>query len=524
MPVGSQVVITYDGTDITDKVLFATASFEAQLNAQPGTFEFTVSDVDQTMSFITGKEIVLTIDGTRTYGGYLTMVSRKFAFPVDDTVTEGPEGVETRQWVLRGADYNLLFDKRVLRNASNYLSQLPSFTSSRMDGDLIRNELCARFLDIPAGFNTTNLVDDVTCPYNDCSVSEPTAWMQQGTTWRKQMEDFAQFSGAVWYIDAAKFLHWHALEDVESRWGFSDVPNNKTITIVPSTWQGATYGFRELDGTEDGSLIVNDALIWGGSEWAGQGGTVFSREENAASIALHNRWQLAETHFGELGYGIQRGVDVRSNLIVNGSPGAVAGDQNRGLRFPQWNFRFAWYAHDVPTISGQKDHLNPGDLVPIILYTFGTDALHPLIQTLPLRQVRISFPNLDPDGFGYVRYDGFFGLQLSDPWSLWRYLLRAQSRISKIQTTVSAVDNVSEDAMYGSFGNFYPNESPDGSRTTFTVKFGYIGGTTTVFLNGILQRPGADYEESSPADGEITFFVAPQVTDWIWVQCRTLSG
>lgn len=520
MPSGSSVVITYDGTDITRYVLFASATFEAQLNATPGTFEFTVKDVDQTFSFITGREVTLTVDGQLIYGGYLTMVSDKFAIPVDDTTAAhgGPEAVQTRQYVLRGVDYNILFDKRVLRNASNYLKQIPSFSPSRTIGDLIRNDLTQLYLDIPAGFDTTTFVDNIgTLP--NTSGQTKLAWMQQGTTWRKQMEDFTQFNGARWYIDAEKNLHLHALDTSEARWGFSDVPNKRLV--VPGTiYQGASYGFRELDATEDGSALVNDALVWGGSEWAGSGGTVFAREENAESEAEHNRWQMAETHFGEQGFGIQEGVDARATLIVNGSP-SQQGDQLYGLKHPQWQFRFAWFAHDVPTLVSAKDHLVPGQLVTTTLYTFG-DATHPLIQTLPLRQVRISFPMLDPDGFGYVRFDGFFGLQANDPWTLWRYLLKTTTRISNV--VIATVDNSSESCLYGSFGNFYPEETPDGSTTVFHVKFGYIAGTTSVFLNGILQRGGADYFESDPESGEFTFFRAPASTDWIWVQCRCLAG
>ncbi len=524
MTAGSTVVIKYDGTDITHHVMFESASFEVQFSAVPGTFEFTCKDEEQTLApFVTGKEVTLTVDGKLMFGGYLTQVSRKFAFPVDrtDAAHGGVTEVKTRLWVLRGVDYNILFDKRVLRfstadSAAGFLKQLPSFLGSRKDGWLIKNELCPKYLDL-SGFDYSTEVDEVDYVWVDeTSREKKLAWTQQGTLWRKQMEDFSQFSGAIFYISPDKKLHYHAIEDMEADWGFSDVPNNRN-----------TIGFREMDCTEDGSYISNDALVWGGSEWAGtSGGTVFARHKNDDSISRHNRWQIAETHFGEQGYGIQKGVTQRAQLIVDGSP-SQQGDQLYGLKYPQWQFRFAWFGHDVPG----GNHLTPGQLVMIHLYTFGTDPAHPLIKLLPLRQIKISFPELDPTGKGYVRFDGFFGIQVSDPWTLWRYLLKAKSKTATLQ--IASVTNTSERASFGAFGAFSPKENPDGSRVDFSIYLtvestkqyvGYIEGTTAVYLNGLLQRLQVDYEETDPELGVITFFVPPSSSDWIWIQCRTMAG
>jgi len=522
MTAGSTVVIKYDGIDITHNVMFATASFEAQFSAIPGSFEFTCKDEEQTLSpFVTGKEVTLTIDGKLMFGGYLTQASRKFAFPADrtDAAHGGVTEVKTRLWVLRGVDYNILFDKRVLRfstalTAAGFLKQLPRFFKDRKAGDIIRSEL-PKYIDA-SNINMASEVDDVDYIIPWSKAHEKVDWNQQGTLWRKVMEDFSQFNGAVWYIAPDKKLHFKALEDMEADWGFSDVPNNRN-----------TIGFREMDCTEDGSYIANDAMVWGGSEWAGtSGGTVFARRQNEESIAKHSRWQIAETHFGEQGYGIQKGVDTRAETIVNGSASQQE-DQLYGLKYPQWQFRFAWFGHDVPNAN----HLTPGQLVMIHLYTFGTDPAHPLIKFLPLRQIKISFPELDPTGKGYVRFDGFFGVQVSDPWTLWKYLLKAKTKTATFQ--ISSVTNTSETAEYGAFGSFSPKENPNGSRVDFSIyltvegvkqSVGYIEGTTAVSLNGLLQRPKIDYEETDPELGVITFFVPPTSSDWIWIQCRTMAG
>src|SRR6478736_10451847 len=147
MPAGSEVVIQYDGTDITNKVLFSTARFESQMAALPGTFEFTVKDDEQQFQFVAGKEITLDIDGVRCWGGYNFQPREMFAFPVDKVVD--PATVKTRQWNLSGVDYNIFFDRRVMRNESDYLSSLPFFRENRKIGELLRNEVFAKYIDVP---------------------------------------------------------------------------------------------------------------------------------------------------------------------------------------------------------------------------------------------------------------------------------------------------------------------------------------------------------------------------------------
>jgi hypothetical protein len=76
-------------------------------------------------------------------------------------------------------------------------------------------------------------------------------------------------------------------------------------------------------------------------------------------------------------------------------------------------------------------------------------------------------------------------------------------------------------------------EPTDGSRTSFTIyitiddvatPLGYLAGSTSVYLNGALQRPSIDYTESDPENGVITFFTAPASSDWVWIQCLTMAG
>jgi hypothetical protein len=213
----STVEVIYDETDITAHVMPVSAHLEMLMNAVPGQFELTIVDRQRTLNFVTGKELVVKVDGVALFGGYVTSVTRKFAFPV--VRTDDLSKVTQRLWVLRGVDYNILFDKRVLRNPTDYLHSLPNFDSSTYDGALLREALTAsKYFDVPSGFDVTTEIDDVSSPFLRGSTAAEGAWPQQGTRMRELFEDMSRFSGAVFYIGADKVFRYKALEDVEARW------------------------------------------------------------------------------------------------------------------------------------------------------------------------------------------------------------------------------------------------------------------------------------------------------------------
>lgn len=598
----STVVIRYDGTDITNDVMPAGTRFESLNNAAQGSMSMTVRDKDQAYDFVTGKEITLEIDGVPMWGGYLTRVQRKFAFPAVDTTTVPPGLVKSRLWVLTGVDFNVLFDKRIVRNPDDFLHQLPNYTSEDFDGAMIRFMLTAsKYFDVDDGvFDVTSQVEDTDAyrtyhALTNGSISSgattvtvdqvdlypaffpfyaiikddpvtggnreivkvtgltsltfdieraampdwylgsptsavahgsgswfqhftPSAWLQQGSLLRAQMEDFTQFSGAVFYFAPDKVLHHHALEHEEARWGFSDRPNKNAITASPASYQGATIGPRSLDAVTDGEILINDAFIWGGSEWSGDGQTVFARRQNSTSIADHGLWQTAEVHFGEDGFKIQAGVDARAKVIVEGGA-TVGGGFNPGLAYNQWQVSLSWFAHDVPEISGQHDHLVAGQLVHTELQVFAVGGF-PLEQILPLRSLAISFPASKGNSLSYVQFDGTFGLQIGDPYTLWRYLLRA-TQLGQANAIPSTVDG-SNPAPYGSILAAEPTPAPDSSTTVFYLPDGrgYIAGTTEVYVQGQRLRRGVDYVESNAIAGQLTFAAAPDGSTWLWVVCR----
>jgi hypothetical protein len=523
----SDIAIVAAGSDITNHVLYSTARFEGQLGAVPGTAEMTVKDPDQVYDFVTGDEITLDIDGVRMWGGYIVTADQIFAFPAVDTST--PANVKVRQWKLTCIDYNVLFDKRVLRNTSNYLSHLPFFTLDKTMGELVRDVLPG-YLDVSGdGIDFDTFVDDTFVPRFDASGNpDPDAtkngsWPQQGSYWRAAMDQFAQF-GVIYYIDPSKRLHLHEVEDTAAPWGFSDVPNK-----LPLPNASATYGMREFERTKDATAMANDAFVWGGSEFAGsKGGTVFARSSNAGSITDHGRWQYAETRFGDLRS--QGEVKARANVIVSGNTtGASGGDTARGLAVEQFQARLAWFGHDVPLLSGSRSHLMPGMVVTMTMYVLGVSP-DPLVLILPLRTVKISFPTLPATGSSpsspktYVRFDGFFGVQLSDPYWLWRFLRQLRSSTQVTPLPVSTADNDSTSVVYGAYYADVPSPAPDGSTTVFTIPFAYIDQTSTVYKNGLALLRGVEYTESSPEDGQLTIPGPLVAGTKLYVTCRIAGG
>jgi len=510
MPSPSSISIIYDGEDITNSVIFVDASLESQATAAPGTFTIRIRDKERALSFTTGREMQFAVDGVTLFGGYLTQVGRTYAFPAVDT--QPISGVTQRIWELKGPDYNILFDKRVFYNKADPLTHPATWAKGTLDRPLIL-QMCEDYLDLPGDLDFDTLVEAVAAPADDVDG----AWVPMGSYWRDQMVDFSKNTGAIFYINGAKQLVNKSVEDTEARWGFSDVPNHRAFATGDQRFQGVTIGPRDLDILEDGSAIVNDALVWGGSMTAGewdQGSVVFGRAQNSESIALHNRWQFAEIHPNEQGYLSEAQVAKRARLMVEGISGTDAKGLSRGLQRPTWNVNLTWYGHDVPRLGGVPDHLKPGDLVSFFFYALGTGG-QPLIKSLPLRSVSVSFPTLSSQtGEPFVVFHGSFSLSPTDPWALWQYLIANRNRLQYAVKANTTIGTVLQTGL---------TPAADGSTTVFTLVGGtpYVSGSTTIFINGLAQRRGTDYTESDPAAGEITFTDPPRLGDSLWIHYQT---
>lgn len=482
VPAPSTIEINVGGNDITGYVVWALTQFEAQMAAIPGTFTITCRDINQELDFTTGDEVELIIDGQKLYGGYVLQVSKNYFFPADDTQTIDPSEVPSRQWVLNGSDYNILLDKRVLRDPTGYTSQIQRTPGPITDGEVIETYF-PDYFDLPAG-----LTFDIQTPAKK-TFTNGYRFKEQGTKMREVLDDLAQY-GSVYYIDANLVLHFIPVQNTMAPWGLSDAPDWTT-----------TIGFRDGEMTEDATAVVNDALVWGGSQWAGDGDIVFARRDNATSIANHGRWQLAEVHVGEENYRIQAEVTARAQVIVDGDESGVFAEGSKGLVNPEIQFKGTWFGNDV--IGGT--HLVPGEVVPITLEVFSATPIN-----LPLRQAIITFPTTTPpNGDPYVQFTGFFGVLMSDPYWLWAYLRQIQKPVVPTVTTANSGTTT------GNYGTYYQGTPAALSATLYEIPFSYIGGSTQVYVGGEIQIPNIDYTESSPSDGQITFTSTP--TGYVWV-------
>jgi hypothetical protein len=493
-------------SDITTACVFSRCTFTSQFNGVPGSFDIFVRDPARTLSFATGTEIKLTVDGVAMFGGYVTTVGMTSFAPAADT--SNISTYDLRAWHLTGPDYNIAFDRRVFRNTGDYLDAIT--ISSNVDGTVLSTAI-GTYADM-SDFSTAGITTIATIP----DVTYVT--IQQGWPIRKEFETLLPFSGAVYYIDGNKVIQYKAYDNVVKRWGFSDAPNHAAITVSPDAYQSATYGFSSVEATEDANQMANDVFAWGGSEFAGAGGTVFYRATDATSVTTYGRWQHAETHFGETLYKSTAGVTAVATAILDGPPGTDATGQEKGLKNPQWTFTFQWNSDQVPLLSGVPDHIIAGDLVTIDLTVFGVTKL------LPLRQMTISFPDafIDPSTDDrVVHFEGTFGLQLSDSFTLWRYIMQNQSKT--VVQTQAVVTSSSTTTTYGASFSGAPTPATDGSTVLFTLPFGYISGTLQVYLDGLIQRPTTDFVETDNVAGTFTMTSAPKTTDNLECTMFTLA-
>lgn len=530
----ADIAITYDGTDITDRVLYQKTQFQLQANPIAGSFKVAVKDPNQDFSPGFGKALTLHIDGVPMQGGYVKRIGRGHFFPVVDTSSPGQ--VKTRLWTLSGPDYNTLFDWRVIRDYDNITSALKVPKTKRTISRAIRH-FVNHYIDKPAGLSMRE-VDVIDTHYGDDTHGG--LYVQQAETWRAQMDDFRDNGGIVYYIDADFVLHAHEYETQRVSWLFTDYNPDGVKSI----------GFRDGEYEQDMLEMVTEALVWGGSSLARPGedletsegiGIVFARYPSGAiaDATWHGRlqskereqaavdrqdqyglWQKAEMNIGQENYLTKGSVKNRAFVMVAGPPGQVPtkgieGGWNRPLE----RMTASWFAHDVPG----GEHLRPGYLADFLLYTQGSDMAHPLITTLPLRSLTITFPTLpgaeqNPDGEnkGYVRFDGQFGTSFSDNRHLWKALKRTRRRSRReIQTLVD--DQLLEDAapIPGSKATLTPLDDPDGSRQYFNFVATVWTDTADVYINGLLQRANLDYKWTT--DNQLWFAVAPDADDDIYV-------
>ena len=356
------IVITVNGTDITDLVRYSDCTFRSLANGQPGECRISIKDpagdpnVSPSFPDI-GDEIVLTVDGDVAWGGWVIGKSYEYAFPVEDT---GDYREKTRFVVINGVDYNFLFSRRFVYNQTDPTKEIEEYPADTQDDEVIA-DIVANYLsdDLTAlGFDLTSGVTNVGSP----GTHEKFRVAAIGDNLGVVLSRMTLNLGAIFYIDPDKVLRWVDDETVTAPFALSDRPTAGEV------------GYRELSLRSTAEVLCNDMFVRGTG--AGSPEMVVSRNENEVSIERFGRWQYAELHSDMYK---QNTADIRSNTYVNGSP-----QNRRGHKNPLDRVHCVIYKHGFRV----------GQVVDFQADAFGWQ------DNIPIREMSITFPVP-----GYVRYE-----------------------------------------------------------------------------------------------------------------------
>ena len=233
--------------DITGDVIWSGTEFNQQARTGPGSFTITMKGAQP--DFKSGEEIHFEIDGLRVFGGWVTDV-QKDSFFAD---------VEEPRTVLHGTDYNILFDRLVIRNypweLANYYAtgdnmglyqSWKPYKQNTMDDVMIRHAFRNYVApDLPPEFNWEDEVDAITTPAPVSSWVMPEA----GSTLRSFMQSISMITTGIWWIDPYMVLHYHE--------------RGKVTAPYPLTDGLGGISSRGLRVATDISSMINDVILWG---------------------------------------------------------------------------------------------------------------------------------------------------------------------------------------------------------------------------------------------------------------------
>ena len=348
----SSMEIVVDGLNITTHCDIKRSVFEMHAGPIPGTAKVYVRDLrdpdDELPPIVTGSEITLDIEGLRVWGGYVVSITSEYAFPVDDT----SDPVKTPRYLVLGcSDYNILFSKRFIRNKLNPTKRVPKYPAGKHD-DIIIRDLVSNYLDLNDDGLDYSDVTYVGTPQED----NPGSPAVPGMSWGTAMRNTALMPGAIYYIDASKSLVYADVDIENAPFELSDDPNDQS-----------SFGYRDMSIIEDGTMLCNDAFVWGTG--LGQDKMTFKRHKDEGSIGEHGLWQWSDYR-----QDLYRPKSVlkRATSYVDGST-----QNNRGHKDPAITIR----------CKTRKPGLKAGMKVRFVCNLHGYDDI------IPIRSMHITFVN-----------------------------------------------------------------------------------------------------------------------------------
>lgn len=210
------ILLTVAGTDRTERVAANSIKIQNILTRKRDSLTFKVrSYTGDTFTPSLGQEVIVTLDGTRVFGGIIVereMVSQTY---------------KTFDWAITCEDYTRLLDRRLVPDA--YENQTV---------DEIIADIKTRYM--PAGFTTVNVNCPVTTKYvrfNYVPVS-------------RALEQLAELTGYDWYVDYNKDIHFF-------------LPSSEPAPIDIEDGNGS-HEYDSLIIRSDNSQIRNSIVVRGG--------------------------------------------------------------------------------------------------------------------------------------------------------------------------------------------------------------------------------------------------------------------
>lgn len=439
--------------DITGDVIWSGTQFAQQARTGPGTFTITLKGAQ--VAFKGGEEIHFEIDGLRVFGGWVADV-QKDSFFAD---------YEEPRTTLHGTDYNILFDRIMIRNypwefatygatgdTSGLYRSWPPFKKGTMDDAMIR-AVFSRYVapDLPPEFNWTDGVDAISTP----APIAPWVMPEAGSTLRSFMQSISMITTGVWWIDPYMVLQYH--------------DRGKETAPFPLTDGQGGISSRGLRVTTDISNMINDILVWGTlakdvegdimyfhetgdgewweKYWISEIERIFAAMEEIYEIPPGERtdaeWDALERYKEQLALDKQRLQYVRERVWdpYSGEPRpADAQIDSVGI----WGFwqhgefredihHMAWLRKrghsilvrwDEPVMKASATVWDPGyqagQVVNVKSSVYGIDL------NLVIRSLRISFTVAkEPVGgifYALPQYDLDMGLDPEGPWNIYDFL------------------------------------------------------------------------------------------------------
>ncbi len=357
----TNIVIRVNGVDITGDVDIATARFSAVVNGATGTATLKVRDDGHVYRFTSGGSLTLDIAGVRMWGGYVTSASRVYPFPVENTSIQT---TAPRYWQIGGVDYNVLFNKRIIFDPVNPTTKLSWDYAVGTYDNVIINDLFDNYLTIATdGLSRSGVTAVAVVTLDIKGITSGKGSLTKGRgqiaspgyTWKQAMDVIARATGAIYYIDPNKVLHYVDVDTPTASYVLSDQP------------AAGEKGYQNFQLLYNGTNLLNDMLVWGSA--LGSDRIVFARNQSTTSQTDHGRWQGGMVTSGLYQ---QASANLVAASFINGTPQNKRGGKDDAISLTCRVFEPAF---------------NVGQKVTTEVNTFGyTDVL-------PVRRQEISFIN-----------------------------------------------------------------------------------------------------------------------------------